>query len=108
MGVNENVLEHIAEPADPSERASATSVALEDWEALRLARALEEHGHYEVSGEESDIALGAATYLQERVREHGFRDVRLYVHTDTAARVVAEAAEAVEPLDGAVTVDVAA
>lgn len=87
-------LRHIVRPEKPSERLSASSVPLDDYEALYFQTALIEYASYEAPSEETaTIARGYSEYIDMVVRDEGEAYVPLYVHTDEAAAVLAEAVE---------------
>jgi len=92
MGAYENQLRHVAEPQAPTERESATSVTIEDHEALWFTDVLREFVHYgDTDGGESEIAVAYASYIDQKVRDEGVSHVDLYVHTDTAVDVLCAA-----------------
>ena len=78
-------LDHIVRPENPAERREATSITIEDWEALSLIDDLHEFGRStDLTATENTIALGYAEYINKVVREEGSRHVTLYVHTNLA------------------------
>lgn len=93
MDYYEGVLEHVAEPADPANRSQSPHVTIEDWEALWLAHALRGYADYNATGEDKRIARGLAEYIDERIHVRADSQVTLYLHTQTARRVVKSAAE---------------
>jgi hypothetical protein len=85
MGAYEDHLRHTAQPSDPDDRETATSLTLADYEALWFADYLREYAHYEAEDDDSGIAAAYAAYIDTAVRERGSRHVTLYVHTRAAA-----------------------
>jgi hypothetical protein len=85
MGAYEDHLRHTAQPSDPDDRETATSLTLADYEALWFADYLREYAHYEAEDDDSGIAAAYAAYIDTAVRERGSSYVTLYVHTRAAA-----------------------
>lgn len=92
----EQSLEHIARPAVPEERIEATSMAVQDWVAIWLARELRDYASYVADDPNETIALGMAEYINMVVREESDELVPLYIHTDAAAETLTELAERME------------
>jgi hypothetical protein len=84
----DRVRSHVGRPQDPSERYSATSTTLEDFEALWLAKVLRALADYHVDGTEEGVARGLAEYVDGVVRDEGGPLVTIYVKTETALDVV--------------------
>lgn len=93
MGSYEANLRHIAEPQAPSEREKAVATTIEDYEALWLSEVLREFAHYADHDHEaqSGIAIGYASYIDQKVRSEGSSYVTLYAHTDVAAETLLDA-----------------
>jgi hypothetical protein len=92
MGAYEDNLRHIAEPAAPSERDKATTVTLDDWVALWFAEVLREYAHYVADEPHDGIAVGLASHIDKKVRDHGKSYVPIYAHTNEAVEAIERAA----------------
>lgn len=86
-------LRHLVRPDTPSERVQSPQIALTDWEALYARMALREWATYGASGEEQDLALAYAEYIDYSVREEDNSLVELYAHTEAAQDVLRTAFE---------------
>lgn len=86
MGAYQDHLEHVVEPASPTERDDAVSATIEDYEALWLSDILREHAHYADHDyeDEGGIAVAYASYIDQKIRDEGESRVRLYAHTQAA------------------------
>jgi len=92
MAAYEEQLRHVAEPQAPTERESATSVTIEDYEALWFTDVLREFAHYgDTEGTESKTAVAYASYIDQKIRGEGASQVALYVHTDEAQTTLLKA-----------------
>jgi hypothetical protein len=84
----DDVLLHIAEPADPRERADAVSVTLDRHEALVFADACASHAAYHETDEiKRDIAQHLGQWCEHAVCDRHDHTVPLYLHTETARTV---------------------
>jgi hypothetical protein len=91
MGAYEDSLQHIAEPASPSEREQTPSATLDDYVALWFTTPLREFAHYEADAPHSTIAVGLASYIDTKVRDEGTSNVAIYAHTDEAIETIIDA-----------------
>jgi hypothetical protein len=92
MGEYQDNLQHVAEPASPSERREARSTTIEDYEGLWFTQVLRGYAHYGAeSDERGDVALAYAEYIDGKVRDAGNGRVTLYSHTPVATAVLQEA-----------------
>lgn len=92
MGAYEDQLRHVAEPQSPSERTKAVSTTIEDHEALWFTEALREFAHYgDTEGDQGGIAVGYASFIDQKVRDEGKSYVTLYAHTEEAASTLLDA-----------------
>lgn len=84
MTAYENNLEHVAEPATPSQREEADFINIRDYEALWFAEVLQEFAYYGDSGELEEIAVAYTDFIEKKVRDEWRSHVSLYAHTDDA------------------------
>lgn len=93
-GVYEDNLRHYARPSSERE-AKEEGGALQDYEALYLAEMLHEWAAYLADDEDlADIARGYVEFIRRRNDQTGgYRQVRLYAHTNDAAEVLLRGTE---------------
>lgn len=89
--MDDSTLNHIAEPADPTDRDA--DVVLEDYVALWFSNALMEFAHYgdHDSPEQHDIARGYVEHIETAIRRNGDPQVYLYAHTSLAEHTLIDA-----------------
>jgi len=84
-----NELEHVAQPANPSDRKDADSIIVMDYEALWLSKQLRDYASYRApTSERACIAEAYSDYINEKVREYGESATHLYAHTTVAKKVL--------------------
>jgi hypothetical protein len=84
-------LRHVRRPDQSSERASAPSITLPDYQGLYMSAALREYAaYYAPTQEHKDIAEAYAEYIDMVVRGEGRVTVTLYAHTSMAKEVLFE------------------
>lgn len=87
-----STLRHIVRPEKQEERVDATSITVEDFEALYLVEALDEYAAYHADDEtRAEIAQGYVEYIDMVVRDEQSSHVTLYAHTYHARAVLDDA-----------------